>query len=67
MDEVVELPPVEVTETPTVEPQAQEAPTAAGVPDGTVIETPAGEPNEVVVYEYDEAGEVVGWHKEIQA
>jgi hypothetical protein len=37
----------------------------AGVPDGTVIETPAGEPNEVVVADYDEDGNVTGWHKEV--
>lgn len=36
----------------------------AGVADGTVIETPADEPNEVVVYETDADGNVIGWHKE---
>lgn len=35
----------------------------AGVPHGTVIQTPEGEPNEVIVNEYDEDGNVIAWHK----
>ena len=34
-------------------------------PEGTVIETPADQPNEVIVYDYDEAGNLVGSHKEV--
>lgn len=60
MEEVT--PAIEVTPTPAPEVPADEL--LAGVPDGHVIETPADEPNEKVVYEYDEAGNVVGWHKE---
>lgn len=37
----------------------------AGVPGGTVIETPDGEPNEVVVADLDKDGNVIGWHKEV--
>lgn len=33
-----------------------------GLPDGHVDQN-----NEKIVYEYDEAGEVVGWHKEAAA
>lgn len=36
----------------------------AGVAEGHVIETPEGQPNEVVVYDKDEKGDVIGWHKE---
>ena len=36
----------------------------AGVPDGTIIETPKGQPNEKVVNDYDEEGNIIGWHKE---
>ena len=38
----------------------------AGVPHGTVLETPEGQPNEIVVADYDEEGNVVGWHKELE-
>lgn len=39
----------------------------AGVPEGTVIDTPAGQPNEVVVGDVDQDGNVVGWHKEVES
>ena len=37
----------------------------AGVPEGTVIKTAKGMPNEVVVGDYDEDGVLIGWHKEL--
>ncbi len=36
----------------------------AGVPEGTEIQTPTGESNEVMVYDRDDTGNVIGWHKE---
>jgi hypothetical protein len=36
----------------------------AGVADGTVLPTPAGLPDERVVYDYDADGNLIGWHKE---
>lgn len=47
-----------------IETKSVEEP-SAGVPDGTVIATPGDLPNEVVVYDYDEDGNVIGWHKEV--
>jgi hypothetical protein len=43
----------------------QEAHALVGLPDGHVLETPEGQPNEKVVYERDEEGNVTGWHKEV--
>lgn len=39
----------------------------AGVPENTIIETPAGEPNEKIVGDYDGDGNLIGWHKEAVA
>jgi hypothetical protein len=36
----------------------------AGVPEGTELTTDQG--IEVVVNDYDEAGNVIGWHKEVK-
>ena len=36
----------------------------AGVLDGTELENEHG--TEVIVYDYDENGNVIGWHKEIK-
>lgn len=49
---------------PAADPPVEVVPDA-GVPDGTVLSTPAGVPDEKVVYDYDEAGAVAGWHKEV--
>ena len=35
----------------------------AGVPNDTVVTSPAGE-KERIIYEYDENNNVTGWHKE---
>lgn len=45
--------------------QAPELDMLAGVPDGTVLETAQDVPNEVVVYDKDEDGNIIGWHKEV--
>lgn len=48
------------TEAPTTEVAGGPTPLdIVGVPDGTV-----NSDGEMVVYEYDETGEFVGWHKE---
>lgn len=42
----------------------EETPELAGVPEGTELDNEHG--TEVVVYDYDEDGNVVGWHKELK-
>jgi hypothetical protein len=36
----------------------------AGVPHGTIVQAPASGFWEKIVHDFDEAGNVIGWHKE---
>jgi hypothetical protein len=55
-------------ETPQLEQQAVTPNLGAGVAEGTVLTTPEGFKNEVVIYDRDPAtGEIIGWHKELEA
>ncbi len=58
----IEAPEIVVTAT---ELPVLDLTTPAGVLDGTILETPAGERNEVVVNDLDADDNVIGWHKEI--
>lgn len=58
--------PAPVLETPIVETPVEAGPTApdAGVPHETIVTNPNGE-QEKIIYEADEHGTVIGWHKEV--
>ncbi len=67
MADNIQATPVE-TASPAIE-VTQATPTdwsePAGVPDGTIIKTPQSVPDEKIVQDYDDTGNIIGWHKEL--
>lgn len=41
-----------------------DAPVGPGIPDGSVNTNPVTGEQETLVYEYDDGGNYIGWHKE---
>ena len=54
----------EINVTPVTADSEQVSEQPAGVPNGTIVTSPAGE-QEKIINDLDENGTVVGWHKEI--